>query len=56
MHAPIIPRDIPDNFVLFFGPYSGKTYAEIKVLNPEYAVGLQVILADKNFDCYFIQT
>lgn len=47
------PRDIPDTFVIFFGQYEGKTYAEVKVLDSQYAEGLRYILGPSVFDDRF---
>lgn len=48
------PRDIPDDWIQFFGPYKGKTYLEIKNADAVYAEGLRYILAPTNYDKYFI--
>ena len=54
MGPPITPRVIPDDWVLYFGPYQGKTYAEVKALDAVYAATLPNILGKKNFDKYFV--
>jgi hypothetical protein len=48
------PRVIPDEWIVFFGPYEGKTYAEVKVLDASYAEGLRYILGPSSCDKYFL--
>ena len=47
------PRQIADTWIVYFGPYEGRSYGDVKKLHPEYAINLTYLLAGKSFDIYF---